>query len=75
MFADIDPVTLNLDPSAAAAAVTGRTTALLPVHVFGYPADMPGLEGLGLPIVKGLIELLVNQGRGLLGVSIESKKK
>ena len=40
VFADIDPVTFNLDPDAAAAAVTERTTALLPVHVFGYPADL-----------------------------------
>ena len=35
VFADIDPLTLNLDPEAAAAAVTERTTALLPVHLFG----------------------------------------
>src|SRR4051794_17976348 len=35
VFADIDPVTLNLDPDAAVAAVTERTTALLPVHIFG----------------------------------------
>ena len=46
MFADIDPVTLNLDPAAAAAAVTERTRALLPVHIFGYPADMPAFEPL-----------------------------
>ena len=46
VFADIDPVTLNLDPAAAAAAVTERTRALLPVHVFGYPADMVALEAL-----------------------------
>ena len=44
VFADIDPVTLNLDPEAAAAAVTERTKALLPVHIFGYPADMPAFE-------------------------------
>jgi perosamine synthetase len=44
VFADIDPVTLNLDPDAAAAAVSERTRALLPVHVFGYPADMPAFE-------------------------------
>ena len=44
VFADIDPVTLNLDPAAAAAAITDRTTALLPVHIFGYPADMPGVR-------------------------------
>ena len=44
VFADIDPVTLNLDPRAAEAAVGERTRALLPVHLFGYPADMPELE-------------------------------
>ncbi len=58
VFADIDPVTLNLDPAAAAAAVTPRTTALLPVHVFGYPADMDALEALGLPIVEDACEAL-----------------
>ena len=46
VFADIDPLTLNLDPQAAAAAVTERTRALLPVHIFGYPADMPAFERL-----------------------------
>ncbi|HLM51368.1 MAG TPA: DegT/DnrJ/EryC1/StrS family aminotransferase [Solirubrobacteraceae bacterium] len=58
VFADIDPVTLNLDPQAAAAAVTHRTTALLPVHIFGYPADVPALEGLGCPIVEDACEAL-----------------
>ena len=58
MFADIDPVTLNLDPAAAAAAVTERTTALLPVHIFGYPADLPAFEALGLPIVEDACEAL-----------------
>ena len=58
VFADIDPVTLNLDPDAAAAAVTERTAALLPVHVFGYPADVAALERLGLPIVEDACEAL-----------------
>jgi perosamine synthetase len=58
VFADIDPVTLNLDPDAAAAAITGRTTALLPVHIFGYPADVPALERHGLPIVEDACEAL-----------------
>src|SRR5205085_1206692 len=40
VFADIDRVTLNLDPDAVTAAVTSRTAALLPVHIFGYPADV-----------------------------------
>ncbi len=58
VFADIDPVTLNLDPAAAAASVTDRTAALLPVHVFGYPADIAAFERLGLPIVEDACEAL-----------------
>ena len=56
VFADIDPVTLNLDPAAAADAVTDRTTALLPVHLFGYPADVAAFEKLGPPIVEDACE-------------------
>jgi dTDP-4-amino-4,6-dideoxygalactose transaminase len=58
VFADIDPVTLNIDPAAAAAAVTSRTRALMPVHIFGYPADVPALERLGLPLVEDACEAL-----------------
>lgn len=56
VFADIDPVSLNLDPDAAAAAVSERTAVLLPVHVFGYPADLAPFERLGLPIVEDACE-------------------
>jgi len=62
VFADIDPLTLNLDPQAAAAAVSERTRALLPVHIFGYPAAMPAFERLagrhGLEIVEDACEAL-----------------
>ncbi len=62
VFADIDPETLNLDPAAAAAAVSARTRALLPVHVFGYPADMRAFEALAsaheLAIVEDACEAL-----------------
>ncbi len=62
VFADIDPVTLNLDSVAAEAAVTSRTKAILPVHIFGYPADMPAFERLaqkhGLAIVEDACEAL-----------------
>jgi perosamine synthetase len=58
VFADIDPVTLCLDPNAAAAAISGRTAALLPVHIFGWPADIPALERHGLPIVEDACEAL-----------------
>jgi perosamine synthetase len=58
VFADIDRATLNISIDAAAAAVSERTAALLPVHIFGYPADIPALEGLGLPIVEDACEAL-----------------
>ncbi len=62
VFADIDPVTLNLDPAAAEAALGERTRALLPVHIFGYPAAMPAFELLAarhdLAIVEDACEAL-----------------
>jgi perosamine synthetase len=58
VFADIDERTLNLDPAAASAAISSRTAALLPVHVFGYPADIEALEALDVPIVEDACEAL-----------------
>jgi dTDP-3-amino-3,6-dideoxy-alpha-D-glucopyranose transaminase len=46
VFADIDPNRLTLDPDAAAAAVTPRTAALMPVHLYGQPADMTALSAI-----------------------------
>ena len=46
IFADIDPQRLTLDPAAAAAAITPRTAAILPVHLYGQPADMAAFESL-----------------------------
>ena len=46
VFADIDPVTLNLDPACVERAVTPRTRAILVVHTFGVPADMPALRDI-----------------------------
>ena len=43
VFADIDPVTLNLDPTKIEALITPQTKALLPVHTFGMPCDFDGL--------------------------------
>ena len=62
VFADIDPRTLNLDPSAAEAALSDSTAGILPVHIFGYPADMPAFERLaserGLWLVEDACEAL-----------------
>lgn len=71
VFADIDPVTFNLDPAAAAAAITDRTTAVVPVHIFGYPADVPAFERLGLPVVEDAAQGL--GGRFADGTAIGSR--
>jgi len=72
VFVDIDPVTLNLDPRAVEAAITPRTRAILPVHIFGYPADMPALERIaqrhGLAIVEDACEALGARHRDGLAV-------
>lgn len=44
VFADIDPDTFNLSPEAVETKVTARTKAILPVHIFGQPADMDALQ-------------------------------
>jgi dTDP-4-amino-4,6-dideoxygalactose transaminase len=43
VFADIDPATFNLDPARIDGAVTSRTKAVLPVHLFGRPCEMGGV--------------------------------
>lgn len=45
-FADIDPTTFCLDPVSVEAAITDRTAAIMPVHLFGHPADMTALGDL-----------------------------
>ena len=46
VFADIDPDTLNLDPSKIEAAITPQTTAIMPVHVYGHPCDVDAIQGI-----------------------------
>jgi dTDP-3-amino-3,4,6-trideoxy-alpha-D-glucose transaminase len=46
VFGDIDPQRLTLDPAAAAAAVTSRTRAIMPVHIYGQAADMRAFEAV-----------------------------
>ena len=56
VFADVDPARLTIDPAAAAAAVTPRTAAILPVHLSGQPADMTAIAAVaarhGLAVVE-----------------------
>jgi len=62
VFVDIDENTLNIDPEAAGAVVNERSAGLMPVHIFGYPADLPAFEQLasryGLFIVEDACEAL-----------------
>jgi dTDP-4-amino-4,6-dideoxygalactose transaminase len=52
VFAEIDPVTLNLDVEDAAAKVTERTRAIIPVHLFGRLMDVRSLVELGVPVLE-----------------------
>jgi perosamine synthetase len=71
VFCDVDPVTLDLDPAAAAAATGERTAGVLPVHIFGYPAAMPALEALAASHGLGLLE---DACEALGAVDSESRK-
>ena len=44
VFVDIDPDTLNLDPSKIEAAITPQTTAIMPVHCYGHPCDVSAIQ-------------------------------
>ena len=56
VFCDIDPVTLTMDTEAVAAAVGERTAGILPVHIFGYPADLPALRKIASEQDLGMLE-------------------
>ncbi len=62
VFCDIDPVTLNIDAVAAEEAAGERTAGILPVHIFGYPADLLALERIAdareIPILEDSCQAL-----------------
>jgi len=68
VFADIDPRTLNMDPAAVAAAVTGRTKAIVAVDIFGYPSELEELQAIcarhGLTLIDDSCEALGARYRG-----------
>ncbi|HEY8723364.1 MAG TPA: DegT/DnrJ/EryC1/StrS family aminotransferase [Gaiellaceae bacterium] len=67
VFAEIDPVTLNLDPADVERRITERTKAIMPVHLFGRPA--PDFSGLGLPVIEDAAQAF---GAGGIATSIAS---
>jgi perosamine synthetase len=60
VFADVDERTFNLDPAAVEAAITPRTRAILPVHIFGYPCEIEAINRIaerhGLAVVEDACE-------------------
>lgn len=62
VLVDIDPVTFGMDPDAAEAAITDRTVAIIPVHLFGQPADMTSImrvaDAHGLRVVEDSCETM-----------------
>jgi perosamine synthetase len=68
VFADIDPVTLNLNPQEIERRITPRTRAIVVVHTFGYPADMESILDIAarrdLPVIEDACEALGAESRG-----------
>lgn len=68
VFADIDPVTFNLDPQAVEAALSPRTRALLPVHLYGQAADLGPLVELarrhGLTLIEDAAQAIGAEHEG-----------
>jgi dTDP-4-amino-4,6-dideoxygalactose transaminase len=68
VFADIEPVSLNLDPEDVAARITPRTKAIVPVHLFGRPAPLAELAELGVPLVEDAAQAFGAQGIARTGI-------
>ena len=69
VFADVDPVTLNVDPAAVEAVVTERTRAIVAVDMFGFPCELDPLRAIaerhGLALIEDACESLGAEYRGL----------
>ena len=68
VFADIDPVTLNLDVEDVASRITPQTRAIMPVHLFGRPAALAELAALGLPLIEDAAQAFGAAGVATTGV-------
>jgi perosamine synthetase len=56
VFAEVDPLTFNMDPAAVEAAITPRTKAIMIVDIFGYPAEIPALVDIARRHGLGIVE-------------------
>ncbi|HBY95740.1 MAG TPA: erythromycin biosynthesis sensory transduction protein eryC1 [Chloroflexi bacterium] len=69
VWVDVEPDTLNMDPNLVEAAITARTRAILPVHLYGHPAAMPALS----EIARRHNLLIVEDACLALGAFIEGR--
>jgi len=72
VFVDIDPATFNIDPRKISEAITPATRAVIPVHLFGQPADMEAIESIcrekGLALVEDCAQSFgARAARGMTG--------
>jgi dTDP-4-amino-4,6-dideoxygalactose transaminase len=64
VFADVRDADLNIDPERVAALVTPRTKAIMPVHLYGQPADLDPIRAFGLPVVEDAAHAAESEYRG-----------
>jgi dTDP-4-amino-4,6-dideoxygalactose transaminase len=69
VFADIDPVTLDLDPEDVACRITPQTRAIMPVHLFGRPAALAELAALGVPLIEDAAQAFGAAGVAATGIA------
>jgi dTDP-4-amino-4,6-dideoxygalactose transaminase len=69
VFADIESISLNIDPEDVAKRITPRTKAIIPVHLFGRPAALDDLKGLGVPLLEDAAQAFGARGVATTGVA------
>jgi perosamine synthetase len=70
IFADVDPVSLNVTPETVAARITPRTRAVIATHLFGSPCDVVGIKRIadakGIPVIEDCAQAFLATQRGRL---------
>ncbi len=76
VFVDIDPVTYNLDPAKVESAITSRTRACIPVHLFGLSAEMSSIQEISkrhnLPVIEDAAQAIGAEYKGKQAGSLGS---